>query len=788
MTLGDARLAVVLGVLWLAETAGFQVGIAWAAAIAALAFVVVVGLGCCLRLAPIKVHIRLALALVLAPGLAGAVLAGTCAAPLTADPIPELTSSGLAVPVLIELTEVPRETSPAVGWNLNAEGTAARDLSVRATLLYADWEGNRWYPNVPILAQISASHAAHARAGIRGTQLSLTAVLTGPGDSPVIAARMSSRSEAVVTRTANGLDQWADTVRQQLRDHAQNLAPDPGGLLAGLVVGDESRLDPGLREAMERSGLSHLTAVSGSNIAIVAGAVLFLARLLRLPKRIAVVIALVVLGGYLVVVGPEPSVLRATAMGTLALVAVATSTESRAIAILLVSSLALLVVDPWLAISLGFALSVTATGALILFAGARSAPLWRRLLVAASAAGIATIPLIASFGEGIPTYTIAANLAAEMAVAPATLLGFGVLATYWWAPTLAGALIQLAGYPAGWIASVARYFGERPLATIPVPGGLAGALLSGSVLLLAAVAWREIRRRGWSLRTGRLRLLAGVLLAVTVAAHVRAEVAWPAPGWLMVFCDVGQGDGMVINAGAGSAMVVDAGPDPARMDRCLRELGITQVSLLVLTHFHVDHVGGLAGVLANRNVARVVVSPVPEPPDQERWVRRELDAKGIPTGEARIGEWATIGPIEYQIIWPTQRTDPRESVPNNASVTVIAAISGVTAFLGGDLEPSAQREVARRLPTPFDVDVVKVPHHGSRNQAPELHTALQGARVAVVSVGRNNRYHHPSPETLEQWAAGGAQLYRTDQEGDVAVLRGSEPTTLEVRTSNSVAP
>lgn len=788
MTSRDGRLAVVLGVLWMAEIAGFRLGVGPAGVAVVFVSVLVVGCGCWFHSAPTRVRLRLAFILVLVPGLAGAVLAGARAAPLTADPIPEIIASGQAVPVLIELSEAPRERAAPPGWDLNAQRTSARELAVRATLLQVDWDGNRWYPDVPILAQISAAHASNLRSEIRGTQLTFTGVLADPGDSSAIAGRMSSRSAAVVVRPAGRVNQWADTVRQQLRQHAQSLASDPGGLLAGLVVGDESRIDPGLREAMERSGLSHLTAVSGANVAIVTGAILLLARAVRLPKQLAVVIALAVLGGYLAVVGPEPSVLRATAMGTLALVAVATSTESRAIAILLVSCLGLLVIDPWLAMSAGFALSATATGSLIHFAGARSDPWWRRIVIAASAACIATLPLIVSFGDGIPTYTIPANLAAELAVAPATLLGFGVLATYWWAPILASAFTEIAGYPAGWIAFVARFVGERPLATIPAPGGLGGALLVGLTVLLAAAAWRELRRRGWSWRQRRLRLLASVLLTVIVAVHVRAEAAWPPPGWLMVFCDVGQGDGIVINAGSGSAVVVDAGPEPTAMDRCLRELGITQVSLLVLTHFHVDHVGGLTGVLAGRNVARVVVSPVPEPLDQERWVRHQLDSKRIPTVDARIGEWATIGPIEYRIIWPTKRTDPRESVPNNASVTVIASIGGVTAFLGGDLEPSAQREVARTLPTPFGVDVVKIPHHGSRNQAPELRAALQNAKLAVVSVGKHNRYHHPSPETLAQWAMGGSQVHRTDEEGDVAVLVAGEPTSLEVRTSNSILP
>jgi competence protein ComEC len=262
------------------------------------------------------------------------------------------------------------------------------------------------------------------------------------------------------------------------------------------------------------------------------------------------------------------------------------------------------------------------------------------------------------------------------------------------------------------------------------------------------------------------------LMVVAVLVRVPTP-GWPPAGWLMVACDVGQGDGLVLNTGIPhTAVVVDAGPEPRPMDRCLDGLGIERVPLVVLTHFHADHVNGLPGLFDGRQVGQVWVTRLQDPPEGVSLVRGATTRAGLQTEPAPYAETRRIGDLTLEPIWPlpdSPTVGPGDgSTANNASVVMLARIRGVRLFLGGDVEPEGQQRLATALPG-LHVDVLKVPHHGSRYQDLPFLQSLR-ARLAVISVGADNDYGHPAPETLAGLAATGAQVLRTDRDGSVAVV------------------
>ncbi len=235
---------------------------------------------------------------------------------------------------------------------------------------------------------------------------------------------------------------------------------------------------------------------------------------------------------------------------------------------------------------------------------------------------------------------------------------------------------------------------------------------------------------------------------------------------MFAVCDVGQGDALALRAGPGSAVVVDAGPDPALVDRCLDRLDVEQVPLLVLTHFHADHVDGLAGVYAGRRVGEVDVTSVREPAERAAFVDRETaDAAVVPA----YGATRVVGDVTLQTLGPPPGV-PAYDGPNNASVVLLVTVRGVRILLTGDVEPEAQVALARAWPG-LRADVLKIPHHGSRFQDLDFLRGL-GARVAVASAGEDNDYGHPSPETLDPLADAGAEVFRTDRDGTVVVVAG----------------
>ena len=234
---------------------------------------------------------------------------------------------------------------------------------------------------------------------------------------------------------------------------------------------------------------------------------------------------------------------------------------------------------------------------------------------------------------------------------------------------------------------------------------------------------------------------------------------------MLVACDIGQGDALVLNAGPDAAVVIDAGPDPDAVDGCLRRLGVRRIPYLLLTHFHADHVEGLPGVLRGRAVAEIGVSPLPDPPGQAAEVTRW--AGRIPISHPAPGEQRVAGAVAWRVLWPS-RLIAEGSPPNNASVVLLAEIRGIRILLTGDVEPPAQAALHRAEPG-LRADVLKIPHHGSNYQDPILLTSL-GARVAVASAGQDNDYGHPAPLTLRLLQAAGMQVLRTDLHGDVAVV------------------
>jgi competence protein ComEC len=236
---------------------------------------------------------------------------------------------------------------------------------------------------------------------------------------------------------------------------------------------------------------------------------------------------------------------------------------------------------------------------------------------------------------------------------------------------------------------------------------------------------------------------------------------------------VGQGDGLVLNTGlAHTAVLVDAGPDPRLMDRCLTGLDIRRVPLVVLTHFHADHVDGLPGLLSGRRVDRIEVTRLADPPEGVALVRRTAAAAGLTPVLAPYAQTRRIGALELEPVWPlpdSPTVGPGDgSTANNASVVMLARIRGVTIFLGGDVEPEGQATLAAMLPG-LHVDVLKVPHHGSRYQDLPFLRSLR-ARLALISVGADNDYGHPAAETVSGLAATGERVLRTDLDGSIAVV------------------
>ena len=604
-----------------------------------------------------------------------------------------------------------------------------------------------------------------------------------PGDvADRTAAVLSVRGPPRRIGAAPWLQRVATALRAGLVRAASGLGGDERAVLPGLVDGDTSRVGPTLTAAFRTTGLTHLLAVSGANLAIVLAFVLWTARWCRVRGWWLTLLGLATVGGFVLVARPEPSVLRAAAMGLVTLVALGSGRRRAGTGALAAAVLGLVLVDPWLARSYGFVLSVLATAALVLLARPWAEALERRgvprpvaaALAAPAAAQLACAPVVVLLSSQVSLVAVPANLLAAPAVAPATVLGMLALLVAPLSSVGAAVAARLAAVPVWWIVRVARTGAAMPHAAVGWPRSPGGAAALAALTIGAGLAVGPLAR--WSVgRWGRRRVAlacAGALVAGVGAVRVTTP-AWPPPGWVLVACDVGQGDALVLSAGPGSAVVVDAGPDPPSVDGCLRRLHVRRIPVVVLTHFHADHVDGLPGVLHGRQVGSIEVGPLAEPPDRQRAVVAAARARHLPLVPAVLGEHVVVGPIAWDVLWPARIIRGEGSDPNNASVVLLVVTRGLRLLLTGDVETAAQHALLADLgPAGLPggpVDVLKVAHHGSAAQAPEL-LAAAAPRAALISVGAHNDYGHPAPATLGLLARAGVPAWRTDRSGDLAVV------------------
>ncbi len=633
------------------------------------------------------------------------------------------------------------------------------------------------------------SHTVRIPALLRGDQVSRLrygqdVALVGrasPAWAPQVhGLTLNVLGEVAVRSPPGPLARMTNAIRASFRTACAGLPPDAGALLLGLAVGDESTVSPELDRAMIRSGLAHLTAVSGSNTSLVVGIAMAGVAGLGLGWRSRVAACAVVLAGYVALVRPEPSVLRAAGMGVVALIALSTGGQRRGPPALLASGLGLLLALPQFALSMGFALSFAATAALLVVGPPLASLLaaWRltrwvpepvrAALAVAAAAHLATLPLVMTMGNGASLVALPANVLVTPLVPVATVLG---LAAALLAPlaALPAQLLASAASPATWlIAAVAHVAAGVPGGVIDVTPDPRGAWAIAVCVVLVCVGVV----RGWSLRwhRGRLAVAAGVAAALLVAGQLRAS-HWPPHRWVVLACDVGQGDGLLLRReGSPDALLVDTGPDGDAIASCLHRAGVRRLAVLI-THYHADHIEGLASVLRQWTVTGVLVTPYPQPRAAAARVARLAQEAGVPVRPVRVGADVAVMDVHLQVLWPTRPM--AQSPANNASVVALAtlqtSVGGLRVLLTGDIEPEAQAVLRARVPP--DAAIVKVPHHGSAEQDPWF-AAWSGAEVALISVGEGNEYGHPGADTIAQYRDAGALVARTDHHGSLAVVPG----------------
>ncbi|MGO1384138.1 MAG: ComEC/Rec2 family competence protein [Arachnia sp.] len=590
-------------------------------------------------------------------------------------------------------------------------------------------------------------------------------------ESLVIRARSLSEQQS----PPGPVDELVNSLRAGLRDSTVLSRPLQAALVPSLVVGDTAGITEEMDEQFKATSLSHLMAVSGSNLSLMLVVLLALTRAVGIRGWWVRIVGLCGVALFVLVCRGEPSVVRAAAMGLVAVSAVGVGKGRRSVRNLALAVMILMLIDPWLSRSWGFSLSVAACSGIALWSPAwveaisAWAPRWlAEALAIPLAAQMATQPLITALSGRVSVIGVVANAFAGPFVGPATVLGLAAMCT-----AFLPVLPLLLGWVAGWcvqpILWIAQVGSALPSATLEWPATALGIGLSAlCVVVLGSLLIHALRRRITTL----------LLVLCLMAGSLFRPVVWGWPGdWQAVFCDVGQGDATVLNAGGGRAVLVDTGPDEDGIVECLSSLRIQAVPVVVLTHFHADHTAGLASVLERYSPEMIVVSSFASPAEGAALVRRRAEASSVALVTAQPGDVWEVGNVSWNtisVLAPDVVVDNgvgESSVENDSSVVGVAEVDGLRLMLPGDTEPWGQRRAlaeADHRDLNLKAHILKLPHHGSARQESAFFTATE-AKLAVASVGLDNDYGHPAQTALDLAARSGMTVARTDLDGSIAV-------------------
>mgnify|MGYP002654556641 FL=1 len=610
----------------------------------------------------------------------------------------------------------------------------------------------------------------------RGNLIELEASFEEAGRNARDAFLLKPKGDIAIVSEPLGQLAFFNDLRANYVALLSGVTPDSKVLVAGLAMGEVADLSEELEEQMRSVSLTHLVAVSGANCAIVVGMVYLICVRLRLGRTGRTVVSLASLLGYVMLVGPDPSVLRAAVMTASVIVMVALGRRTWALNALAIAAIVLLIADPWLAVEYGFGLSVLATSGILLLAPAMTEKLSSKMplplalgLSVTMSAQLLCLPLLLQLQPGLPTYSVAANLLAGPMVAPVTVLGILAVVLTPLAPWLVGPITWLASLGTFLIETVAIFFAELPIVYFPWVTGFSATLLSGLLILMVSAWLRSNLLRLRQASVAGLVVVAVATLSVPAASEILPG-GWPLEDWEVVACDVGQGDALVIRS-LGRVAVIDVGKDEELIDICLSELGVRTIDLLVLTHFDFDHVGGLTGALSGRSVSHAIVSGFPDDRPATKSSLDQLKEIGTQVIIAEPTITGSLGEFSWRVLAPT-KTAAEAKDSNDASVTMVFRSSRLDLVLLGDLGAEGQDRVSKSVMQVIRGSanplLLKVSHHGSNDQSASFHEQLK-PDLALISVGSENGYGHPGKQAIQILGSVGAQVLRTDLLGAIAI-------------------
>jgi competence protein ComEC len=609
------------------------------------------------------------------------------------------------------------------------------------------------------------------------------------------------KSASLVQTIARGWwwEEAAAAVRAATRSaigaHVLPRSAQAAAIATALLIGDRAAIDEQTERRLQEAGTYHVIAISGGNIAILAGLSLGILSWLGLRGRVAALATIALLSCYAIVASGGASVARATMMAGIYLVVRLIDQRTAAANAIGLSAAALLLTNPLTMFDVGFWLTFGATSAILVGLSRVQMPQQRwtaavfALFLSSVCAELALAPVAATIFQRVTVAGLVLNFAAIpcmtiVQLAAMLLVVLHVVGMTAVASWLGVVVVQATG---GLIGS-ARLLDVAPWLTWRVPSASAVVLsLYYAALLLWWWTSRSSVRSRSHLARASMALAACLFLWIVVAPAARTRAH--GDGRLhLTLIDVGQGDAMLVTFPNGCTLVVDTGGVTVKGDfdigdrvlgPALRARQLLRLDYLVVTHGDPDHIGGARAIVRDFQPREVWWSvPVANHEPTAR-VRAEAERARASWRTLQRGDGVEIGGVDVRVLHPPAPDWERQKVRNNDSIVLELRFGRVSMLLTGDIGREVEQEILASLDL-LPMVVLKVPHHGSGTSSSEEFVQRLKPAVALIGVGRANPYGHPVPSVLERYREQGTEIFRTDRDGEVEVT--TDGATVDVRT------
>ncbi|MEO8678977.1 MAG: DNA internalization-related competence protein ComEC/Rec2 [Vicinamibacterales bacterium] len=580
--------------------------------------------------------------------------------------------------------------------------------------------------------------------------------------------------------------------RRSIQHHVGARDSQAGAIATAILIGDRGALDASVERRLQEAGTYHVIAISGGNIAILAGLVIGALWWVGLRDHIGAAAAIIVLVAYAFLTGGGASVMRATMMAAIYLSLRLIDQRTPPLQAMAITAAALLIVSPLSIGDVGFWLTFGATAAIIVGAGRVVLPqaAWLRnplaLVLASACAEVVLMPLGALIFQRVTLAGLVVNLAAVPCMAVVQIAAMGTVAAD------GVGLARLAG-AAGWVTRISADGLVQSAALVDLAPWLVWRVPPPGLALVAAyyvalVAWLRTR--------GRFALIAAVasFLWIAVAPATLARVH--GDGQLhLTMMDVGQGDAMLVTLPNGRTLMVDAGGVSMRGDfdigdrvlgPAIRARGVGRLDYLAVTHGDPDHIGGAASLTRDFSPLELWEG-TPVPRHEPTRVLHDTATLGRSSWRTlQRGDRIEAGGVELRIHHPAPPDWERQKVRNDDSLVIEIRFGQVSMLLTGDIEREGEQALIPALDL-LPIVVLKAPHHGSGTSSTEAFLSAVKPDIVLISCGRGNPYGHPVPYVLDRYRSMRAEIFRTDQDGQIEVVTDGRSVGIHTFTGRTFA-